>query len=168
MFSLNKNKDQFINTLKLLPRTEADMNLPRFSLCFMEFFSVRGFFVLVWFRFVVGVFVFILCFYFSPHSLYIHLRKSLKTSYACKTSLPGQSCLHYGNVYPSKVLWHFIRAHSRSSGILASTCKMHQEQDLVLVLQEPLFTLTFTFGCPPHHSLNGKNRAETGLNLLYV
>lgn len=56
MFSLNKNKDQFINTLKLLPRTEADMNLPRFSLCFMEFFSVvRGFFVLVWFRFVVGV-----------------------------------------------------------------------------------------------------------------
>lgn len=69
MFSLNKNKDHFINFLKLLPRKEADMNLPRFSLHFVRVFLFGWFcffflfggggalFGFVWFCFVVGGFV---------------------------------------------------------------------------------------------------------------
>lgn len=148
VFSLNKTKDHFINILKLLPRAKADMNLPRFCLCFGCFVVDFLFVCLVWFWFVVGVFCNYCCaFFFSSWLVHPLKKKSLKISYACKTSLPEQSCLHYCDVYRGKVLWHFIKPRSRSSSVLASTCKVHQDQAVVLVLQESPFTLTFTFGC---------------------
>lgn len=111
MFSLNKNKDHFINILKLLLRTEANMNLPRVSLCFvgllLGFFFGGEDFVCLFGGVGVGVFLFglvLVChwgfcnyfgpFFFSLHGLYIHLRKSLKTSYACKTSVPEQRVVY--------------------------------------------------------------------------
>lgn len=51
----------------------------------------------VWFGLVLaywGGFCNYFCEFFSPHSLYTHLRKILKASYASKTSFPGQRTVY--------------------------------------------------------------------------